>query len=159
MSAFCDRSRSRSCFGQHCFDSNSTGNKEEEEEEEEALMEYEKYDGQDSSQDDTDKQEPDDDDDPTCPPAWDIKPGPLSMNKALMACQAYHNMLQEVVREEGKKVSTVIKAIGNTTSLAQPWNTFQMQQWVLFPQAKASVYIQFKDTIKQELSDIKVMHQ
>ncbi|KAJ7708186.1 hypothetical protein B0H17DRAFT_1124961 [Mycena rosella] len=88
-----------------------------------------------------DAQEPDDDD-PTCPPPWEIKPGPLSaagVNKALAARQAYHNILWEVAREDRKKVSAVLKAIGETTKLGRktnPWNAFQMQERSRNPQPK-----------------------
>ncbi|KAJ7681682.1 hypothetical protein B0H17DRAFT_1138281 [Mycena rosella] len=156
------------------------GNKEEEEEEEEALIEYEaeaggkgrhrkrkardveQYDGKDGNQkddqDDADKREPGRP--TTCPPAWDIKPGPLStagVNKALAARQAYHNMLRAVAREEGKKVSTVLKAIGDTTSLTRktnPWNAFQVQQRALFPQPKGMSKKEYCAVVRAKYSEL-----
>ncbi|KAJ7642532.1 hypothetical protein B0H17DRAFT_1216393 [Mycena rosella] len=152
-------------------------------EEEEALIEYEaetggkgrhgkrkardveQYDSQDGDQnddqDDADEREPDDDDDdPTCPPAWDIKPGPLSaagVNKALAVRQAYHDMLRAVAREEGKKVSTVLKAIGDTTSLTRktnPWNAFQVQQRALFPQPKGMSKKEHRTIVRAKYSEL-----
>ncbi|KAJ7623986.1 hypothetical protein B0H17DRAFT_1219053 [Mycena rosella] len=120
-------------------------------------------DGADEQEPDDDAQEPDDDD-PTCPPPWEIKPGPLSaagINKALAARQAYHNILQEVARDDGKKVSTVLKAIGETTKLGQktnPWNAFQMQERSRNPQPKGMSKKEYHEvsTVTANTCDIEI---
>ncbi|KAJ7635443.1 hypothetical protein B0H17DRAFT_1217285 [Mycena rosella] len=112
----------------------------------------------DAQEPDDDVQEPDDDD-PTCPPLWEIKPGPLSaagVNKALAARQAYHNILREVAREDGKKVSAVLKAIGEMTKLGwktNPWNAFQMQERSCNPQPKGMSKKEYHEVMQDNAKD------
>ncbi|KAJ7619038.1 hypothetical protein B0H17DRAFT_1152191, partial [Mycena rosella] len=120
----------------------------------------------DADQDDADEPEPDDDaqepddDDPTCPPPWEIKPGPLSaagVNKALAARQAYHNILREVARDDGKKVSAVLKAIGETTKLGRktnPWNAFHMQEWSRNPQPKGMSKKEYHEVVRAKYREL-----
>ncbi|KAJ7703704.1 hypothetical protein B0H17DRAFT_1194187 [Mycena rosella] len=113
----------------------------------------------DADQDNADEQEPDDDD-PTCPPPWEIKPGPLSaagVNKALAARQAYHNILREVARDDGKKVSAVLEAIGETTKLGRktnPWNTFQMQERSRNPQPKGMSKKEYHEVVRAKYREL-----
>ncbi|KAJ7700450.1 hypothetical protein B0H17DRAFT_1195845 [Mycena rosella] len=120
----------------------------------------------DADQDDADEQESDDDaqepddDDPTCLPPWEIKPGPLSaagVKKALAARQAYHNILREVAREDGKKVSAVLKAIGERTKLGRktnPWNAFQMQERSRNPPPKGMSKKEYHEVVRTKYREL-----
>ncbi|KAJ7089055.1 hypothetical protein C8R43DRAFT_1142218, partial [Mycena crocata] len=71
------------------------------------------------------------DDDDTAHGPWALRPGPISQSKVdkLLATRAsLHELVVEVARTEGKRVSAVYKAMGETNPSSRttnPWNAHQ----------------------------------
>ncbi|KAJ7067706.1 hypothetical protein B0H15DRAFT_958196 [Mycena belliarum] len=78
-----------------------------------------------------DQMQEEEDEDPTDAPAWELRPGPLpdaDLEEAAAARRLFHQTIEKVARRSGKRVSAVLKAIGETPGLTRKtnaWNAFQ----------------------------------